>query len=61
MKIITFIYWFMLLGDVGFGLNTMFVAGKVLPWGNFFTGLFYIVIGAVVILIWCELLIVILK
>ncbi|MDZ4142231.1 MAG: DUF4282 domain-containing protein [Methylotenera sp.] len=53
-KIITFVYWLLLLAAVVGGLSSMFV-------GKFFMGLLYAVGGAVVARIWCELLIVLFK
>ena len=53
-KIITFIYWLLLLLAVLGGLGTMFS-------GNFFLGLVTIVGGIIGARIWCELLIVLFK
>ncbi len=56
-KIITFIYWLLLLGVVVGGLYMMF-----LPYfGGFFKGLAILIIGAIAVRIWCELLIVVFK
>jgi hypothetical protein len=60
-KIITFIYWLLLLADIGYGLNTMFSGYSGFTFTKFITGLAYIVIGAVAVRIWCELMIVIFK
>jgi len=60
-KIITFIYWILLLADVGYGLSTMFGGYQGFTFTKFITGLLYIVVGAVMIRIWCELMIVIFK
>lgn len=60
-KIITFIYWLLLLADVGYGLNTMFSGYSGFTFTKFITGLAYIIIGAVAVRIWCELMIVIFK
>lgn len=56
-KIITFLYWLMLLGVVIFGLITMFNRFM----GGFWLGLAVIVGGAIFVRIWCELLMVLFK
>lgn len=56
-KIITFIYWLMLLGCLVSGLSAMFTQYG----GGFFTGLGIIVFGSIGSRIWCELLIVLFK
>ena len=53
-KIITAVYWVLLLGAVLGGLGTIF-SGKIL------IGLFGTVVGAVAARIWCELMIVLFK
>ena len=60
-KIITFIYWILLLADVGYGISTMSGGYARFTFTTFITGLVYITIGAVAIRIWCELMIVIFK
>lgn len=60
-KIITFVYWLLLLGAVVGGLSAMFGGYGGLTLGKFITGLFYAVAGAVGARIWCELLIVLFK
>lgn len=56
-KIITFLYWLMLLGVVVGGIYVMF-----LPYiGGFFKGLGILVFGALYVRISCEILIVIFK
>lgn len=60
-KIITFVYWLLLLADLGYGINAMFGGYEGFTFTKFVTGLVYIVIGAVAIRIWCELMIVIFK
>lgn len=56
-KIITFVYWLMLLGAVISGVTTMFV-----PYGGGFLAGFGIIVGGVIgARIWCELLIVLFK
>jgi hypothetical protein len=59
-KIITFVYWLLLLGVVLGGLSSMF-AGFGLSFASFLMGLLYIVAGAIGARIWCELLIVLFK
>ena len=56
-KIITVVYWLLLLGVLLSGLGTMF-SGQG---GGFLTGLGLIVGGAIGARIWCELLIVLFK
>ena len=56
-KIITVVYWLMLVGVLVSGLGTMF--GEY--GGSFFGGLGIIVGGAIGTRIWCELLIVLFK
>ena len=60
-KIITFIYWILLLADLGYGISTMFSGYSGFTFAKFITGLVYIAIGAVAVRIWCELMIVIFK
>lgn len=59
-KIITFIYWFLLLLVTGYGLKTMF-GGYEFTFSNFMMGIVYILFGAVLVRVWCELMIVIFK
>jgi len=56
-KIITFVYWLLLLGSVVSGVTTMFVGYDA----SFIYGLFIIVSGCIGARIWCELLIVLFK
>lgn len=56
-KIITFVYWLLLLGSLLSGLGSMFTEYG----GGFFAGLGIIVFGAIGARIWCELLIVLFK
>jgi hypothetical protein len=56
-KIITFVYWLMLLGCVVSGIGTMFSSYG----GGFISGVGIIVFGAIGSRIWCELLIVLFK
>jgi len=60
-KIITFVYWLMLLGAVIFGLSSMFGGYTGFTIGKFFMGILYIAGMAVGARIWCELLIVLFK
>lgn len=60
-KIITFVYWLLLLFAVVSGLGTMFGSFGGLSFGSFMMGLGTIVGGAVLARIWCELLIVLFK
>jgi len=53
-KIITLVYWLMLLGAVIVGLTTMFA-------GGFLYGIAILVGGIIAARIWCELLIVLFK
>ncbi|WP_353368437.1 DUF4282 domain-containing protein, partial [Aliiglaciecola sp. NS0011-25] len=55
-KIITFVYWLMLLGSLMSGIGAMFGYG-----GSILVGLGIIVAGAIGARIWCELLIVLFK
>ncbi|MGO1295747.1 MAG: DUF4282 domain-containing protein [Vibrio sp.] len=56
-KIITFIYWLMLLTSLVSGLGMMFTAYG----GGFLSGLGIIIGGAIGARIWCELLMVLFK
>ncbi|MCL1078263.1 DUF4282 domain-containing protein [Parashewanella spongiae] len=56
-KIITFVYWIMLIGSVISGLTTMFSSFG----GGFISGLGIIIFGVIGARIWCELLIVLFK
>ena len=56
-KIITFVYWLLLLGSVLSGVTKMFAGYDA----SFVYGLFIIVSGCVGARIWCELLIVLFK
>jgi len=60
-KIITFVYYLLLLGAVFGGLSSMFGGYTGFSISSFFMGLFYILAGAVGARIWCELLIVLFK
>ena len=52
-KVITFIYWLMLIGCVLGGIATMF--------GSFLTGLLILVGGCIMARLYCELIIVLFK
>lgn len=66
-KIITFVYWLLLLAAVVGGLGSMLVVDlggygdRGFTVGKFFMGLLYMVGGAIAARIWCELLIVLFK
>jgi len=60
-KIITFVYWLLLMGVVFSGLGLMFGAYGGFSFWKFFMGLLYAVGGAIAARIWCELLIVLFK
>ena len=60
-KIITFIYWLLLLSAIITGGVTMFSGYYGITLASFMMGLLYIVGGAVGARIWCELLIVLFK
>ena len=60
-KIITFVYWILLLGAVVGGLGSIFAGYGGFSIGKFFMGILYTVGGAVAARIWCELMIVAFK
>lgn len=60
-KIITFVYWLLLLAAVFSGLGTMFSGYGGFSISGFFMGILYIVGGSIAARIWCELLIVLFK
>lgn len=60
-KIITVVYWVMLIAVVIAGFTSMFAGFGGFSFGKFFMGLVYIVFGAIGARIWCELLIVLFK
>lgn len=60
-KIITVVYWLLLLAAVVGGIGSMFSGYGGFSFGSFFMGLLYIVGGAIGARIWCELLIVLFK
>ncbi|MBI4996798.1 MAG: DUF4282 domain-containing protein [Rhodocyclales bacterium] len=60
-KIITLVYWLLLLAAAISGLTTMFGGYGGFSIGNILTGLAIAVGGAIAARIWCELLIVLFK
>jgi hypothetical protein len=60
-KIITIVYWLLLLLAVVGGIGSMFSGYGGFSFGGFLMGLLYMVAGAVGARIWCELLIVLFK
>jgi hypothetical protein len=60
-KIITVVYWIMLLGVAIGGLGSMFAGPEGFSISSLFMGVVYAVGGAVAVRIWCELLIVAFK
>ena len=59
-KIITFLYWLLLLGVAVGGIGAMLSFGSV-SFASFATGLLVMAGGALAARIWCELLIVLFK
>ncbi|KKO43945.1 membrane protein [Arsukibacterium ikkense] len=55
-KIITFVYWLLLLAVLVSGLGAVFSG-----YGSFWSGLGILVFGSIGVRIWCELLIVLFK
>lgn len=60
-KIITIVYWGLLIAVVIGGLSSMFIGYEGVTFGKFIMALFYIVGGAIGVRIWCELAIVLFK
>ena len=60
-KIITFVYWLLLLGSIVWGVMIMFSGYGGLTIGTFFAGIAAMVGSAIGARIWCELLIVLFK
>ena len=60
-KIITFVYWLMLLSAVVSGIASMSSGYGGVTFGKFLKGLGIMVGGAIGARIWCELLIVLFK
>lgn len=60
-KIITFVYWLLLLSAVASGIGAMFGSYEGFTFANFLIGLGVMIGGAVGARIWCELLIVLFK
>ena len=59
-KIITFLYWLLLLGVAVGGVGAMLSFGRI-SFASFATGLLVMAGGALAARIWCELLIVLFK
>lgn len=60
-KIITFIYWLLLLAAVLSGIGFMFQGYNGLTFTSFVSGLLIVASGALAARVWCELLIVLFK
>ena len=60
-KIITIVYWLLLIGAVFGGFASMFAGYGGFTFGKFIMGLIYIAGGVIGARIWCELLIVLFK
>jgi len=58
-KVITVVYWLLLVAVVVAGLGAMFTGG--LTFRSFVYGVFVTALGALGVRIWCELLIVLFK
>lgn len=60
-KIITAVYWLLLLAAVVAGIQHMFSGFDGFTFGKFVAGIFIAIGGAIGARIWCELLIVLFK
>lgn len=60
-KIITIVYWLLVVGALAGGLSEMFGGYQGVTTEKFFTGLFFMIGGVVGARISCELLIVVFK
>lgn len=60
-KIITLVYWLLLVVSIVGGIASMFGGYEGFTFGKFIMGLVYAVGGSVAARIWCELLIVLFK
>lgn len=60
-KIITLVYWLLLIAVLFGGLGTMFGGMGGFGLGSLISGVVVIVAGAIGVRIWCELLIVLFK
>lgn len=60
-KIITLVYWLLLLVAIVGGIGSMFGGYEGFTFGKFIMGMIYAVGGALAARIWCELLIVLFK
>lgn len=60
-KIITAVFWLLLVGSVIGGIGSMFGGYEGFTFGKFIMGILYVAGGGVASRIWCELLIVLFK
>lgn len=60
-KVITLVYWLLLLAAVVTGIGVWFAGFEGFTFGSFIKGLFIMAGGAIGARIWCELLIVLFK
>lgn len=60
-RLITLLYWLLLLSAVAMGLNIMFGGFGGFSFGGFLAGLATMAGGALAARVWCELLIVLFK
>lgn len=60
-KVITLVYWLLLLGFVVAGIGAWFTGFEGFTFGSFIKGLVIMIGGAIGARIWCELLIVLFK
>jgi hypothetical protein len=60
-KIITIVYWLLLLAAIVGGIGSMFSGFQGFGFKSFFMGIVYAVGGMIGARIWCELLIVLFK
>ena len=60
-KLITLVYWLLLLASILGGVGSMFGGFEAFTLGKFFPGYLYAACGALAARIWCELLIVLFK
>ncbi len=60
-RLITLLYWLLLLGAIAMGLNMMFGGYGGFSFSGFLSGLATMLAGALGARVWCELLIVLFK
>jgi hypothetical protein len=60
-KIITIVYWLLLLGAIIGGIGSMYSGFQGFTFQSFVLGIVYAVGGMIGVRIWCELLIVLFK